>query len=394
MTVAALQADLDRRGLRRPAYGTAGLGAVMLGAAGALGIPVTTVDGETSTGSMKALGLPAAKRVCVILVDGLGMRLLTERRGHARTLRDLLPGARTLSAPFPSTTAAALGVLGTGTSPGRTGLLGYSIRSSATGQLANMLSWTNLPEPEQVQQEPTILEAAVAAGARATAVGLARFETSGMTRAALRGARYAAGPTLSARIDQAVDSLRTPGLTYLYVGEVDKAGHHYGWKSGEWGDALAEVDLEIGRLVRSVPRGTLVLVTADHGMVDVTGGSRWDVADEPELARGVAVVAGEPRATHLYVEPGVDPVEVQSRWQEVLGSHAVVALRDDGVAAGLFGPVHDRALPDVGDLVVIMAKNSVVVDSASQTPASIGLIGVHGSLTPDETKVPLLVATA
>jgi hypothetical protein len=158
MTVAALQADLDRRGLRRPAYGTAGLGAVMLGAAGALGVPVTT-----SAGSMKALGLPSAKRVCVVLVDGLGMRLLTERRGHARNLRELLPSARTLSAPFPSTTAAALGVLGTGTSPGRTGLLGYSIRSSATGQLANMLSWTNLPAPEQVQQEPTVLEAVATA---------------------------------------------------------------------------------------------------------------------------------------------------------------------------------------------------------------------------------------
>src|SRR5699024_8646018 len=163
--------------------------------------------------------------------------------------------------------------------------------------------WTNLPAPEQVQQEPTILEAVTATGTPATSVGLARFETSGMTRAALRGARYAAGPTLAARIDQAVASLRTPGLTYLYVGAVDTAGHHHGCRSGEWGDALAEVDLEIGRLVRSLPRGTLVLVTADPGMVDVTGGARWDVAEEPELSRGIAVVAGEPRATHLYLEP-------------------------------------------------------------------------------------------
>ncbi|MEK8228818.1 alkaline phosphatase family protein [Oerskovia sp. M15] len=56
------------------------------------------------------------------------------------------------------------------------------------------------------------------------------------------------------------------------------------------GDALAELDRELGRLARSLPHGTLLLVTADHGMVDVDRAQRWDVAKNRELDRGVALV--------------------------------------------------------------------------------------------------------
>lgn len=389
---------LSRRGLVTPRYDTAGLGSVMLAAAGVLGAEVVTRDGLSSARSRDKLGLPRADRVCVVLVDGLGLRLLTKRRGHAPTLRGLLDDARRLSAPFPSTTAASLGVLGTGTGPGRTGLLGYTIRSSRTRELANMLSWTGLPAPTDVQTEPTVLERLAERGTSVTSVGLARFEASGMTRAALRGATtYLAADSLASRVDAAARALRKPGFTYLYVGEVDKAGHHHGWRSGAWGDALSEVDRELGRLLRSVPRGTLVLITADHGMVDVDPQRRYDVAAEPALREGVAMVAGEPRATHVYVDEGADAdvvAAVQERWQDVLGDDAVVLRRDEVLAAGLVGPVSEHVLPDLGDLVVAATGRATVVDSATQTPASMSLLGVHGSLTPDEMHVPLIAARA
>jgi hypothetical protein len=401
-------------GLVAPTYGTDSLAAVLPGAAGALGVDLTTATGLGSRDCADALDLPAVERVVVVLCDGLGHLNLAERAGHAPFLRGLLAGARTLTTTFPSTTAAAVSTFGTGTAPGRSGMLGYTQRNPATGGLANMVSWTEQPDPyrpvpgagalpvpaHELQREPTVFEGLVAAGVAVTSVGPARFAGSGMTLAALRGGAYMAAESLEDRVDGVVRALRPggPALVYLYWGDVDKTGHHHGWQSWQWGDELEAFDREVARLVRSVPPGTLVLVTADHGQVEVDRAARHDVAATPALADGVALVGGEPRALHLYVD-GADDAEgraaaVAERWRDVLGDGAVVALRDEATAAGWLGPVTDHVLPWVGDVLVAPRERLTVVDSRTQTPASLELAGVHGSLTPHEMTVPLVAALA
>nr|WP_239079076.1 nucleotide pyrophosphatase/phosphodiesterase family protein [Cellulomonas marina] len=339
-----------------------------------------------------ALGLPTAERVCVVLVDGLGHLNLAERAGHAPFLRSLLAGSEPLTSPVPSTTATAMGTFGTGEGPGRTAMLGYTVRDPATGALGNLVSWTDLPAPRAWQRVPGLLAALAGAGVATTSIGPARFAGSGLTEAALAGAAFVAAEPLGARVDAAVRTLRRPGLTYLYWGDVDKAGHHHGFGSAAWGAALEDVDAELRRLARSLPASTLLVVTADHGMVDVDRARRWDVAADPVLGRDVALVAGEPRALHLHLAPGADAPAVAGRWRDVLGEHAVVGTREEVVAAGWFGPVDPHVLPVVGDVVVAMTGRATVVDSATQSAASLELVGVHGSRTPAEMLVPLLVA--
>lgn len=381
-------------GLCAPRYDERGLCAVLPAAAGALGVDFAGRGGPTSAAAHQELGLPRAERVCVVLVDGLGRHMLAERAGHAPALRALLPEARELTVGFPSTTAASMGIFGTGSVPGCTGMLGYTIRDPRTGRVANMISWEGLGDPAGVQREPTVFEALAAAGREVTSVGPRRFAASGLTGAALRGARYAAADSLADRVDAVAYELTAPGLAYLYWGDVDKVGHHHGWQSRRWADALAELDRELGRLLRTLPRGTLLLLTSDHGMVDVDPARRWDVAHEPELSRGLAAVAGEPRANHLYVAPGVDPHDVVARWRDRLGEAALVLTRDEAVGLGLFGEVAEHVVPAIGDVIVAATGRATIVDSRSQTAASIALLGVHGSLTPDEMRVPLLVAQA
>ena len=381
-----LAAACARVGLTWP-LAAPGLGDVLAGAGGALGL----TDPQAADARSR-LGLPVADRVVVALVDGLGRTNLGERGGHAPFLRRLLPGSLTLRSPFPSTTAASLGTFGTGAPPGATAMLGYTVRNPATGGLANLVSWTGLPDAaEQWQRQPTWFERLVAAGIAVRSVGPQRFEGSGLTRAVLRGGTYRPAETLPQRVDRAVSAAREPGLVYLYWGQVDKVGHHAGWGSLAWGEALGATDAELARLARSLPRGTLLVVTADHGMVDVDRTVRWDVATSPELARGVGLVTGEPRAMQLHLDVGTDADAVVTRWQDVLGDHAVVLSRADAVAAGLFGPVEAAVAPVIGDVVVAMAGRATVVDSRTQTPESLQLLGVHGSLTEHETVVPLLV---
>nr|WP_139315987.1 nucleotide pyrophosphatase/phosphodiesterase family protein [Cellulosimicrobium sp. CUA-896] len=377
--------------LLAPRPGTGGLAAVLPAALDALGVPVTTTTGLDGGAARADLRLPAAERVCVVLVDGLGHLNLAERAGHAPFLRSLLPDARPLTSTFPSTTAAAVGAFGTGTAPGRTGMLGYTQRNPATGGLANMVSWDGAPPPDEVQREPTLLGVAADAGLTVTSTGPGRFAGSGMTLAALRGGSYAAAERLGDRVDAALRALRRPGLVYVYWGEVDKTGHHHGSGSWQWGDELEALDRELARLARSLPAGALLLVTADHGMVDVDPTLRRDVAHDPVLSRGVALVGGEPRAVHVYAEPG-RAGEVAARWREALGDDALVLERDDAFARGLLGPdPRPEAVAATGDVVVAMRGRATVVDSRTQTAASLALVGVHGSLTEREMRVPLLV---
>lgn len=378
-------------GMVAPDYGGRCLDGVLLAAAGALGRDVPGADAARTR-----LALPTADRVCVVLVDGLGRSVLGERAGHAPFLRRRLPDAGTLTSGFPSTTAVSLGMLGTGTPPGRTGMAGYSVRHPVTGGLATLVSWDGAGDPQAWHDAPHLLAQVAATGTPVTSVGPGRFAGSGLTAAALSGGEYVPAEALSQRVDVAVDRLRRGGLVYLYWGQVDKIGHQHGWRSPEWGDALAETDLELGRLARSVPAGTLLVITADHGMVDVEPGAVVDVAGVPELAAGVALVAGEPRAAHVHLEGSPDADEVRAardRWRGVLGDTALVLTGDEAVDAGLFGPVLPRVRPVIGDLVVAATGPGGVGDSRTQTPQSLVLRGMHGSLTPDEMLVPFLVVS-
>jgi hypothetical protein len=379
---------LTARGLLTPDYTGRSLSGLLPAVADSLGVPVPGGDAARA-----ALGLPSTRRACIVLVDGLGHENLTERAGHAPFLRSLLGGAQPLSAGYPSTTAASMGSFGTGTCPGRTGMTGYTVRNPATGALANMVSWDGLGPAREWQREPTLFETVVGHGVPVTTVGPARFMGSGMTEAALRGGGYRAAEKLADRVDAALQMLREPGLVYLYWGDVDKTGHHEGCGSWQWGDQLEALDGELSRLARSAPRGATLHVTADHGMVDVDRALRWDVAGTPALRQDVALVAGEPRALHLHLEPDADPAAVAARWQDVLGDAGAVLVGDDAVAAGLFGTVAPHVRPLIGDVVVAMAGRATVVDSRTQTPASLELVGVHGSLTPAELRVPLLTVT-
>jgi hypothetical protein len=362
------------------------VGQVLPAVADAVGVPVPGAPEARA-----ALGLPRADRVCVVLVDGLGHANLVERAGHAPFLRGLLAGSAPLTTTFPSTTATAIGSFGTGLRPGQTGLLGYTVREPATGRLANMVQWTHLPEPETWQPAPSVPGLLVAAGVAVTSVGPTKFAGSGLTRAALRGPAYRGADKAGDRVAAVADVLRRPGVAYLYWGEVDSTGHHAGCGSWQWGDELGAVDTHLAALARRLPRGTLIAVTADHGMVDHDPARRWDVATHPVLSKDVALVAGEPRALHVHLVAGADAAAARERWRDVLGGDALVVTRDEAVAGGWFGPVREAALPVVGDLVVAMRGRATVVDSATQTPAAIGLVGVHGSLTSAEMLVPWLV---
>lgn len=359
--------------------------------AGLAGVLPAVVGSLTGQDHLAGAAMAPARRAVVALIDGLGLQLLQRHRGHAPFLRALLEETVPLTAGFPSTTATSMGSFGTGRPPGAHGLTGYQVRDPRTGVLFNELSWDDGPRPETWQPEKTWLQRAAGAGIATTMVAPAYFNGSGLTRAALRGARFRSAGSLSKRVDAALAALRadTRSLVYLYWGDLDRTGHVHGCSSLEWCEELEQVDAQMRRLAESVPSDCSFTLVADHGMVDVPHENRVDVAHDAELDSGVAVVGGEMRALQLYCEPGAAE-DVLATWSARYGSQAWVRTREQAVADGWFGPVHERVLPRIGEVLVAFHAPVAVVDSRVMRDVVVGLLGQHGSLTAEEMQVPMI----
>lgn len=377
-----------------PAYGHRSVADVLGSAAASLGLD----------GFENRLGLPPAKRICVVLADGLGRSLLRQKSAHTPFLRSVMQRGQGdvpvwIDSAFPSTTAASLASLGTGLAPGQHGLVGYDVLDPSQDKVVNMLgNWDAGVDPQDWQPFPTILERA-AEHVDVTTVSLPQFGDSPMTRAALRGGTFISGITSHARTAAAAEAMAASdsSLMYFYVNDLDKAGHRHGSQSPEWEHQLEELDATVKRLDSTLPAGTTVLLTADHGMLDVAEGQRIDYSEDPALVAGVRHTAGEPRMLHLYLEEEAAPGGIGTArqrlldaWRSRFGERIWAFTREEAIGAGLFGPVRPGVEQRIGD-VMIAARDAVAFyDTRRVRPTAMEVVGQHGSLTKAEREVPLL----
>ena len=383
--------DLLPADLLRPVYGTATLADVLPSAAAALGVPVRRGDLPADPLDL-ATAFGGARRVAVLLVDGLGADLVRAHADLAPTLAALASPAGDLAAPCPSTTPVSLATFGTGLPPGSHGILGFVTAVPGEERTLNHVQWGDDPDPETWQAQRTVFEQAADAGVAVTAVGPYAYAGSGLTRAVYRGATYRGAVSPGDLTAQMLHSLAAAprALVYGYTPELDLTGHARGVDSASWRAQLGIVDRIVEQVVAGLPDDAVLVVTADHGMLDVPAETRLDVDALPELADGVRVLAGEPRARYVHAEPGA-AADVLDRWRGVLGDRAWVVGRDEAVASGIFGPVDDALAARIGD-VVALARGSWALTATQREPLPSRLAAYHGSLTATELAIPLLTA--
>ncbi|RJO78336.1 alkaline phosphatase family protein [Nocardia panacis] len=368
-----------------PRYGSGSLADLFPSLLASLGVP----------GERDRLGLGSARRVCVLLVDGLGAEALAAHPDEAPFLSGLTP--EVITAGFPTTTATSLSSLGVGVPPGEHGVVGYLLNVPGYERMFSPLAWKMHGDsrdlrsqlvPEQFQPTPTVFERAAADGVAVATVAPRYQDGSGLTRAVLRGSEFLpnfSGGDLVAEVARALRAGER-SLVYTYHGDLDMTGHVRGPNSPAWGLELAHVDLMVREIAERLPEDALLVVTADHGMVELT--ERVDFDDIAELRAGVAQLGGEPRARHVYAEAGA-AADVAAAWRESLGSRFEVLARDAAIANGWFGPkVAGHVVDSIGDVVVV-ARGSAGVIRSGVEPLQSGLIGHHGSLTSAEMLVPL-----
>jgi hypothetical protein len=264
----------------------------------------------------------------------------------------------------------------------------------ATGEILNALTWESEPDPAVYQSKPTFFERAAGSGIAVTTVALARFRGTGLTESALRGASFVPYTEDSAeelRIALIAEAaLRGDrSVVYAYERELDHCGHVHGCNSGIWLEQLARIDAMCERLRAALPPEVTLIITADHGMVDIPPQQRVVAEDEPELMAGVSAVAGEGRFRQLYVDHEAPP-QVADRWRARLGELAWVRTRDEAIDEGWFAATDDHLRDRWGHVLVALRADWAIMTRAF--PGEFTLIGMHGSLTPAEMLVPLIVA--
>ncbi|HXV92659.1 MAG TPA: nucleotide pyrophosphatase/phosphodiesterase family protein [Pseudonocardia sp.] len=377
-----------------PQYGVRSLAEVLPALLGALGVP----DPGAAENGLRA-AVPPARAAALLLVDGLGSDLLRRYATDAPFLASL-PDAGPLTVGFPASTSISLTSLGTGLPPGAHGIVGISFRAEH-GELLDTLRWTSpgvgepadmreLLPPEQVQPVPTELQRAEADGVGVTVVSARAFRGSGLTRAALRGGEFRGVHALGDLAAEIITALSGPGrrFCYGYHADLDGLGHLHGPGSLPWRMQLAQVDRLVALITENLPSDAVLAVTGDHGMVRVD--RTYDADTDDVLRHGVVMLGGDPRSRHVYALPGAAG-DVLAAWQEHVGDDAWVVPAEQAVADGWFGPLGPHVADRIGD-VVAAARGSAAVVRSEAEPQLARLPGQHGSLTPQEQHVPLLLA--
>ena len=341
-----------------------------------------------------SVGQSPMGRELLFLIDGFGFDTFATYADAMPTMSRMINHGLIQTA-FPSTTATSLATLTTGVMPGAHGMLGYTVQVPRSGgRLLNALKWDERVDPENWQPVETLFQRATAAGITVTHVAAKRYENSGFTRAVFRGANYKGANVVTDLISETKMALQaTPSFVYLYVNDLDTAGHSDGVGSEKWIAALTMIDQMLSQLMKEVPKGTRIWVTSDHGMINVE--EKIIIGQDNPLLQGVSVIAGEPRARHVYLETDSPSArtETASLWQQYLQDKALVLTRENAISSNLFGTeVTPDAYDRMGEIIAI-ARGGVVLLDADRADKEGAMVGHHGSDSDIESQVGLLTST-
>ncbi|MFC7196310.1 alkaline phosphatase family protein [Halosimplex aquaticum] len=234
--------------------------------------------------------------VVVVLLDGLGWRRWRRDSEDHRFLSRL--GERGSVTPLttvcPSSTATAITTVHTGATPAEHGVLGWdvhlpehgdivgafphAVREDVVGDVAG--GRTPATESADLVAADPVYPTLVDAGVEAHVVQGSETLGTDYADATFGGAEQvpADGPRETARaVRRVVESADGQTYTYAYLPQLDATSHEFGTDSGAYHDALATLTRCLSRelydrLDPETAAETLLVATADHGMVDLEPG--------------------------------------------------------------------------------------------------------------------------
>lgn len=333
--------------------------------------------------------LQEAERIVLLVIDGLGYEQLQRHAHIAPNLMSLVGGSITTIAP--STTASALTSLVTGASPAEHGIVGY--RMDMGDSIMNSLRWwSDTRDLRKVHPPATVQPIPPFVGMTIPVVSRAELEGSAFTEAHLRGSRPCGWRAASSIVAQCANLISSgEKFVYAYYDGIDKIAHERGF--GAYYDSeIAATDWLVGSLLNTLPSGTTLAITADHGQVQVDDNV---VHLSDDIKASLHHQSGEGRFRWLHAKRGQESDLLQIA-TDSYSDIAWVASRDQVIEEAWLGPARGGRIADqvkrrLGDVALVPFTATTFDDPLDSGPFS--LVCRHGSLTADEMFVPFLART-
>ena len=333
--------------------------------------------------------LQNAERIVLLVIDGLGYEQLLRHAHIAPNLMSLVGGSITTIAP--STTASALTSLVTGASPAEHGIVGY--RMDMGDSIMNSLRWwSDTRDLRKVHPPATVQPIPPFVGMTIPVVSRAELEGSAFTEAHLRGSRPCGWRAASSIVAQCANLISSgEKFVYAYYDGIDKIAHERGF--GAYYDSeIAATDWLVGSLLNTLPSGTTLAITADHGQVQVDDNV---VHLSNDIKASLHHQSGEGRFRWLHAKRGQESDLLQIA-TDSYSDIAWVASRDQVIEEAWLGPARGGRIADqvkrrLGDVALVPFTATTFDDPLDSGPFS--LVCRHGSLTADEMFVPFLART-
>jgi predicted AlkP superfamily pyrophosphatase or phosphodiesterase len=352
--------------------------------------------------NLDPLVLREHRNMFLLVLDGLGYEFLMQRERGA--LRQHLKGR--LTSVFPSTTASAITTYLTGDAPQQHAITGWFMYFRELGAVMTVLRAA--PRFGGVDLSHSGVDAkrlfghvpiSVRMGVPTYLVTPRDIAYSDFNMAHKGSAEVHIYKTLSQMFATTAAITRARHkrkFIYCYWPGLDHTGHVHGIGSRQAIKHYQDIDAAFGEFLDSIKgSGTVVVVTADHGLIDVTDADSIELDDHPDLAETLALpLCGERRVAYCYVRPDRRQAFEQYVTAE-LEKHAEIWSSDELIDNGYFGvgAPHPRLRERVGDYTLIMKQRFVIKDWLLGEPRHVQ-IGVHGGTSDAEMYVPLIVATA
>ncbi|MBP6043209.1 MAG: alkaline phosphatase family protein [Rhodoluna sp.] len=333
-----------------------------------------------------AFNLPAVGSAIVIMVDGLGVENLTAEAKSAPFLSSA--PRETIYSGFPSTTASSIVSFASGVSNSEHGLFGYKIYDRSREAGVNLLSGIDKYSVlDYLKVEPISSEEP----GQVHAVTLREYSDSGFTRATMHLAEHHFADSIAGRFEIAATLANShDALIYVYVPELDQAAHRHGVASAEWRNLLSDLDIEISKLSKILKDNTGLLITSDHGIVDVASENHVFLDEFMQLRDQLLDVAGDPRVAFLYLRESNKLQSIKEFLRSQLADRALVVQPGELIAASYWQETilqDEDLLPDL----VVIAESSVAIYHRDFAKAnSLKMVGQHGALSSAEIRLPLI----
>lgn len=350
---------------------------------------------------LPARDLRPFRKIIYLVVDGLGeaqLRDYLSRKGRSRFF--LAYSRDVITSVFPATTASAVTTFATGASPAEHGIVGWHLNLPDLGLVSTILpcvTRTGVPmagekfDLKRYLRLPTYMESAK--GQR-WLLSWGHIPTSRYSLAGPRWTRRLGYRTLGGmekRIREFIES-KGSGLAYVYWPYYDTLCHEHGSEHPAARRHLNALDRTLERLARRVRQqgDCVLLVTADHGMMDCSEERRVDLSRVPGFMNCMTTMpAGDARQMQCFVRPAaVERFRAIVRRQ--LGRACFCVDGKTLLDSGVLGPgrAHPALAGRVGDFMLLAKEGYAFGVTMPQADPDFNVAN-HGGMSATEMRVPL-----